>query len=133
MTDRLTIALAKGRILDETLPLLAAAGIAPTVDPRKSRKLIFETNRPDTQLVIIRAADVPTFVEFGAADLGVSGKDTLMEHDGELFELLDLGIARCRLMVAEPKDLAAHDDPARWSRLRIATKYVKTARRFFAA
>jgi ATP phosphoribosyltransferase len=133
MTDRLTIALAKGRILDETLPLLAAAGIEPTVDPRKSRKLIFDTNQADIQLVIIRASDVPTFVEFGAADLGVSGKDTLMEHDGDLFELLDLGIAKCRLMVAEPKDLAMNDDPDSWSRLRIATKYVSTARRFFAA
>ena len=133
MTDSLTIALSKGRILDDTLPLLAAAGIQPLDDPRKSRKLIFDTNQPNIKLVIIRAADVPTFVEFGAADLGVAGKDVLMEHDGELFELLDLGIARCRLMVAEPADMAAHDDPAKWSRLRIATKYVRTARRFFAA
>ena len=133
MTDSLTIALSKGRILDDTLPLLAAAGIQPLDDPRKSRKLIFDTNQPNINLVIIRAADVPTFVEFGAADLGVAGKDVLMEHDGELFELLDLGIARCRLMVAEPADMAAHDDPAKWSRLRIATKYVRTARRFFAA
>ncbi len=133
MTDNLTIALAKGRILDETLPLLATAGIEPTVDPRKSRKLIFDTNQPDIKLVIIRASDVPTFVEFGAADLGVSGKDTLMEHDGDLFELLDLGISRCRLMVAEPADLARNDDPSSWTRLRIATKYVKTARRFFSA
>ncbi|MCK5360726.1 MAG: ATP phosphoribosyltransferase [Gammaproteobacteria bacterium] len=132
MTDSLTIALSKGRILDDTLPLLAAAGIEPLVDPRKSRKLIFDTNQPDIKLVIIRAADVPTFVEFGAADLGVAGKDVLMEHDGDLFELLDLGIAPCRLMVAEPADMAANDDPASWSRLRIATKYVKTARRFFA-
>ena len=124
MTDSLTIALSKGRILDDTLPLLAAAGIQPLDDPRKSRKLIFDTNQPNIKLVIIRAADVPTFVEFGAADLGVAGKDVLMEHDGELFELLDLGIARCRLMVAEPADMAANDDPAQWSRLRIATKYV---------
>jgi ATP phosphoribosyltransferase len=102
-------------------------------DPRKSRKLIFDTNQEHVKLVIIRAADVPTFVEFGAADLGVSGKDVLMEHDGDLFELLDLGIAKCRLMVAEPADIAANDDPANWSRLRIATKYVRTARRFFAA
>jgi len=133
MTDSLTIALSKGRILDDTLPLLAAAGIEPLDDPRKSRKLIFDTNQPNIKLVIIRAADVPTFVEFGAADLGVAGKDVLMEHNGELFELLDLGIARCRLMVAEPADMAANDDPAQWSRLRIATKYVRTARRFFAA
>ena len=133
MTESLTIALSKGRILDDTLPLLAAAGIEPLDDPRKSRKLIFDTNQPGIKLVIIRAADVPTFVEFGAADLGVAGKDVLMEHDGDLFELLDLGIASCRLMVAEPADMAANDDPASWSRLRIATKYVKTARRFFAA
>jgi ATP phosphoribosyltransferase len=133
MTDSLTIALSKGRILDETLPLLAAAGIEPVDDPRKSRKLIFDTNQQDIKLVIIRAADVPTFVEFGAADLGVSGKDVLMEHEGDLFELLDLGIASCRLMVAEPAEIAANDDPANWSRLRIATKYVRTARRFFAA
>jgi len=133
MTESLTIALSKGRILDDTLPLLAAAGIEPLDDPRKSRKLIFDTNQPGIKLVIIRAADVPTFVEFGAADLGVAGKDVLMEHDGDLFELLDLGIARCRLMVAEPADMAANDDPASWTRLRIATKYVKIARRFFAA
>ena len=133
MTESLTIALSKGRILDETLPLLAAAGIEPLVNPRTSRKLIFDTNRANIKLVIIRAADVPTFVEFGAADLGVSGKDVLMEHDGDLFELLDLGIARCRLMVAEPAEMAANDNPANWTRLRIATKYVRIARRFFAA
>jgi len=133
MTDSLTIAISKGRILDETLPLLAAAGIEPLEDPRTSRKLIFDTSQNNIKLVVIRAADVPTFVEFGAADLGVSGKDVLMEHDGDLYELLDLGIARCRLMVAEPAAMAASDDPANWSRLRIATKYVRIARRFFAA
>lgn len=133
MIDSLTIALSKGRILDETLPLLAAAGIEPLDNPRTSRKLIFDTNQSNIKLVVIRAADVPTFVEFGAADLGVSGKDVLMEHDGDLFELLDLGIARCRLMVAEPAEMAASDDPANWTRLRIATKYVRIARRFFAA
>ncbi|HEC26514.1 MAG TPA: ATP phosphoribosyltransferase [Gammaproteobacteria bacterium] len=133
MTESLTIALSKGRILDETLPLLAVAGIEPLDNPRTSRKLIFDTNQTNIRLVIIRAADVPTFVEFGAADLGVSGKDVLMEYDGNLFELLDLGIARCRLMVAEPAEIAANDDPANWSRLRIATKYVRIARRFFAA
>ncbi|GBE08516.1 MAG TPA: ATP phosphoribosyltransferase [Gammaproteobacteria bacterium] len=133
MTESLTIALSKGRILNETLPLLAVAGIEPLDNPRTSRKLIFDTNQTNIRLVIIRAADVPTFVEFGAADLGVSGKDVLMEYDGNLFELLDLGIARCRLMVAEPAEIAANDDPANWSRLRIATKYVRIARRFFAA
>jgi len=130
----LTIALSKGRILKESLPLLAAAGIEPVDDPDKSRKLILDTNRPEVKLVVIRAADVPTYVQFGAADLGVVGKDVLMENGGEgLYELLDLGIARCRMMVAEPKSLAEADDPQRWTRLRIATKYVNTTRRHFAA
>jgi len=130
----LTIALSKGRILKESLPLLAAAGIEPVDDPDKSRKLILDTNRPEVKLVVIRAADVPTYVQFGAADLGVVGKDVLMENGGDgLCELLDLGIARCRMMVAEPKSLADADDPQRWTRLRIATKYVNTTRRHFAA
>jgi ATP phosphoribosyltransferase len=130
----LTIALSKGRILKESLPLLAAAGISPVDDPDKSRKLILDTNRPEVKLVVIRAADVPTYVQFGAADLGVVGKDVLMENGGEgLYELLDLGIARCRMMVAEPKTLADADDPRQWTRLRIATKYVNTTRRHFAA
>lgn len=133
MSNTLTIALSKGRILEDTLPLLERAGVTP-VDDLKSRKLILDTNRSDVKLVIIRAADVPTYVQFGAADLGVAGKDVLMESDGaELYELLDLGIARCRLAVAEPKNLAASDDPQKWTRLRIATKYVNITRRHFAA
>ncbi len=128
------IALSKGRILEESLPLLAKAGIAPREDVLQSRKLIFETNRPEVRLVVIRAQDVPTYVQFGAADLGVAGKDQLMEHEGDgLYELLDLKIARCHLMVAEPASLASHDDPKSWTRLRIATKYVKTTERHFAA
>lgn len=134
MNDTINIALSKGRVLEDTLPLLARAGITPAEDPNKSRKLIFDTNNPKVKLTIIRAADVPTYVQFGAADLGVSGKDVLMEYDGEgIYELLDLNIARCRLMVAEPESLASKDDPQQWTRLRIATKYVNITRKHFAA
>lgn len=133
MSKSLTIALSKGRILEETLPLLERAGVV-LADDINSRKLILNTNRSDVKLVIIRASDVPTYVQFGAADLGVAGKDVLMESDGaDLYELLDLGIARCHLMVAEPKNLADRDDPQEWTRLRIATKYVNITRRHFAA
>ncbi len=129
----LTIALSKGRILEEVLPLLARAGIEPIESPLESRKLVIGTSQPDVRLVIIRAADVPTYVQYGAADLGVAGKDVLMEYGGDgLYELLDLGIAACRLMVAEPARLAERDDPRQWTRLRIATKYPITTRRHFA-
>lgn len=128
------VAISKGRILDEALPLLARAGVEPVEDPLTSRKLILGTNLPDVKIVVIRATDVPTYVQFGAADLGIAGRDVLMEYDGDgLYELLDLKIARCRMMVAEPAQLAAADDPKLWTRLRIATKYVKTAQRHFAA
>ena len=128
MNNTLTIALSKGRIFEETLPLLAAAGIEPVDDPETSRKLILDTNQQDVKLVIIRAADVPTYVGYGAADIGVAGKDVLMEHGGEgLYEPLDLGIARCRLMVAGPEH-----GGGKQSRLRIATKYVQSTRRFYA-
>jgi ATP phosphoribosyltransferase len=134
MTESIKIALSKGRILEESLPLLARAGIEPVENPLKSRKLIIDTNIPGTQIVIIRAADVPTYVQFGAADLGIAGRDVLMESDGhDLYELLDLKIARCRLMVAEPAGLAARDDPKAWTRVRVATKYVNITRRHFAA
>ena len=134
MTTVLNIALSKGRILEEGLPLLERAGIRPAENPLKSRKLILDTNLPGVKLTIIRAADVPTYVQFGAADLGIAGKDVLMEYEGDgLYELLDLKIARCRMMVAEPKSLASRDDPGSWTRLRIATKYVKTTQRHFAA
>ncbi|RLA20626.1 MAG: ATP phosphoribosyltransferase [Gammaproteobacteria bacterium] len=124
----LTIALSKGRIYKETLPLLAQAGIVPAEDPDKSRKLILPTNRDDVQLLVIRATDVPVFVEYGAADLGVAGKDVLVEHGGEgLYEPLDLRISRCRLMTAGPVDY----QPSK-RRLRIATKYVKAAQRYFS-
>ena len=134
MAESIKIALSKGRILEESLPLLARAGIEPVENPLKSRKLIIDTNVPGTQIVIIRAADVPTYVQFGAADLGIAGRDVLMEHDGhDLYELLDLKIARCRLVVAEPVGLAARDDPKSWTRVRVATKYVNITRRHFAA
>ena len=129
----LTIALSKGRILEETLPLLVRAGVEPERSQLDSRRLIIDTSRPDVKLVIIRAADVPTYVKYGAADLGVAGKDVLMEYGGDgLYELLDLKIAVCRLMVAEPAGLAERDDPRDWTRLRIATKYPMTTRRHFA-
>lgn len=128
MSEQLTIALSKGRIFKETLPLLAHAGVEPVDDPEASRKLILDTNQSAVKLVIIRASDVPTYVQYGAADLGVAGKDVLLEHGGAgLYEPLDLRIACCRLMVAghEPWSEKAQ-------RLRIATKYVNSTRRYFA-
>lgn len=129
----LTIALSKGRIFTQTLPLLSAVGIEPRDDPQTSRKLILDTNHAQVKLVLIRATDVPTYVQWGAADLGVAGKDVLIEHGGEgLYEPLDLGIARCRLMVAGRPDTPL-DGADGGSRMRIATKYVNAARRHFAA
>jgi ATP phosphoribosyltransferase len=130
MSEPIRIALSKGRIFTETLPLLAKAGIVPNDDPDTSRKLILDTNRADVKLIVIRASDVPTYVQYGAADLGVAGKDVLMEHGGDgLYEPLDLGIARCRLMVAGKAN--ASGEVLR--RPRVATKYVNTTRRYFAA
>jgi len=130
----LTIALSKGRILDETLPLLALAGIVPAEDPQTSRKLILPTNRPGVSLVMLRATDVPTYVQYGAADAGVAGKDVLLEHGGEgLFQPLDLGIGRCRLVVAVKRTCDWKGTMQRGARIRVATKYVKTAREHFAA
>lgn len=124
----LKIALSKGRIFTETLPLLAQANIHPLEDPEQSRKLILDTNQPTVKLVILRATDVPTYVEYGAADLGIAGKDVLLEHGGEgFYEPLDLKIARCRLMVAGP----VKAQPPR-GRLRIATKYAKLTQRYYA-
>jgi ATP phosphoribosyltransferase len=126
----LTIALSKGRIFKDTVPLLADAGIVPAEDPETSRKLILETNDPGVRLLIIRATDVPTYVQHGAADLGVAGKDVLMEHGGEgIYEPLDLCIARCRLMVAGPQGGKAESR----RRLRVATKFVDSARAYFAS
>lgn len=125
----LTIAVSKGRIYDEALPLLADADIVPIDDPKTSRKLILRTNHDAVKLVIIRATDVPTFVEYGAADLGIAGKDVLIEHDSDnLYEPIDLNIACCKLMTA-----ARTDAPDIKGRVRVATKYVKTAERYFAS
>jgi ATP phosphoribosyltransferase len=125
----ITIALSKGRIFKDTMPLLKEAGIEAVDDPETSRKLILDTNHEQIKLVIIRATDVPTYVQWGAADIGVSGKDVLVEHGGEgIYEPLDLNIARCRLMVAGKPGSSLDGD-----RLRIATKYVNAARRFFAS
>jgi ATP phosphoribosyltransferase len=125
----LTIAVSKGRIYEEALPLLEEAGIVPIDDPKTCRKLILPTTREDVQLVIIRATDVPTFVEYGAADLGIAGKDVLLEHGAEsLYEPLDLNIACCRLMTAAHKDA-----PEQRGRIRVATKYVKIAKSYFAS
>ena len=129
MSQTLTIALTKGRILDETLPLLAAAGIEPLEDMEKSRKLVFETTQAGVRLLLLRGADVPTYVQFGAADMGISGKDTLMENGAEgLYEPLDLNIARCTLMTAGVKGESL---PA--GRIRVATKYVNIAKQYYAA
>ncbi len=130
----ITLALSKGRIFEETLPLLAAAGITPDENPESSRKLIIGTNRPDVRLIIVRASDVPTYVQHGAADLGIAGKDVLMEHGGEgLYQPVDLDIAKCRMMVATPVGFDYEGAVRRGARLRVATKYVQTARLHFAA
>lgn len=134
MNDALTIALSKGRIFEETLPLLAAAGIEPAENPEASRKLIIPTNHAHIRLVIVRATDVPTYVQYGAADFGIAGKDVLIEHGGDgLYQPLDLQIARCRMMVAvkEGFDYEAVSKPG--ARLRVATKYPAIAQEFFAS
>ncbi|MDR3412522.1 MAG: ATP phosphoribosyltransferase [Formivibrio sp.] len=130
----ITIALSKGRIFEETLPLLAAAGITPNEDPESSRKLIIGTNRDDVRLIIVRASDVPTYVQYGAADLGVAGKDVLLEHGGAgLYQPLDLEIAKCRLMVAVQNGFDYEGAVKQGARLRVATKYTECARNHFAS
>jgi ATP phosphoribosyltransferase len=135
MSDKqITIALSKGRIFDETRPLLQVAGIVPLDDPETSRKLIIATSRPDVRLIIVRASDVPTYVQYGAADLGIAGRDILLEHSGSgLYRPLDLNIARCRMMVAVPDDFDYEAAVRRGARMRVATKYIQTAREHFAA
>jgi ATP phosphoribosyltransferase len=130
----ITIALSKGRIFDETLPLLKAAGIRTSEDPETSRKLILKTNRREVQIIIVRASDVPTYVQYGAADLGVAGKDVLDEQkcDG-VYQPLDLNIARCRMMVAVPNGFDYQRAVRQGARLKVATKYMQTAREHFAA
>lgn len=130
----ITLALSKGRIFDETLPLLAAAGIRPLESPDTSRKLILGTNRPDVRIIIVRASDTPTYVQHGAADLGVAGKDVLLEHGGSgLYQPLDLRIGACRMMVAVPEGFDYAAAVRQGARLRVATKYMHTAREHFAA
>lgn len=129
MSDSLTIAVSKGRIYKDALPLLASAGIEPVDDPETSRKLILDTTSPHVKLVVIRATDVPTFVEYGAADIGIAGKDVLMEYGGEgLYEPLDLKIATCKLMVAGFPETQSPES----RRLRVATKYVMSTKRYYA-
>ncbi len=136
----ITLALSKGRIFDDSLPLLRAAGVEIVDDPETSRKLILATSRPDLRVVLVRATDVPTYVAHGGADLGVAGLDVLIEHAGDargagagLYRPLDLGIARCRLSVAVPEDFDYAGAVRQGSRIRVATKYTRIARRHFAA
>ena len=134
-TEKLVLALPRGRILANVMPLLRRAGIEPEAafEDAKSRRLRFATNRGDVDVIRVRSFDVATFVAFGAAQLGIAGNDVLMEFDSpEIYAPLDLGVGRCRLSVAEPAEMAPSDDPTRWSRLRIATKYPRTTRRHFA-
>ena len=129
----LTIALPKGRLLDETLPLLRQAGVVPGEDPETSRKLIIATNRADVRLMVVRASDVATYVQYGAADAGIAGKDVLLEHGGEgLYQPIDLGIGRCRMVVATRRAFDWSGTVQRGARIRVATKYVKIAREHFA-
>ena len=129
MSDELTIAVSKGRIMREALPLLRQVGIEAREDPQRSRKLVLDTGQAGVKLIVLRAQDVPTFVDYGAADVGIAGRDVLMEYEGDgLYEPLDLGIARCRLVVAGRPDVTR-----RGARMRVATKYVLTTRRHFAA
>lgn len=134
MNQSLTLALSKGRIFDETLPLLEAAGITVSDDPEKSRKLILPTSDTAIRVVIVRASDVPTYVQYGAADFGVAGKDVLLEHGGEgLYQPVDLNIAKCRMSVAVPAGFDYVSAVRQGARLRVATKYVNVAREHFAA
>ncbi len=131
MSDNITIAVSKGRIFKDAMPLLAALDIYPAEAPETTRKLILETNRPEVKIIIVRATDVPTYVEYGAADIGIAGKDVLLEYDGNgLYEPLDLKIAQCKMVVAELKNSKNED---KGGRKRVATKYVNIARNYFAS
>jgi ATP phosphoribosyltransferase len=130
----LSFALSKGRILEETRPLLARVGIRPKEDPERSRRLVIDTSRRDLRLIMVRASDAPTYVQHGGADLGIAGRDVLVEHGGEgLYQPVDLGIARCRMVVAVRKGFDYQSAIAQGARLRVATKYVNTTRQHFAA
>ncbi|MFM2128920.1 MAG: phosphoribosyltransferase [Pseudomonadota bacterium] len=130
------LALPRGRILEEVMPLVRRVGLQPepAFDDPKSRKLLFDTNRPEVKVVRVRSFDVATFVAFGAAQLGVAGNDVLMEFEyPEIYAPVDLGIGKCRMAVAEPAEMVANDDPSRWSHVRVATKYPQITRRYFAS
>jgi ATP phosphoribosyltransferase len=130
----ITLALSKGRLFEEALPMLNNMGIQPLESPETSRRLILQTNRPDLRLLIVRASDVPTYVQFGAADLGIAGSDVLVEHGGNgLYQPVDLGIGRCRMCLAAPVGVNVEEKMRRGSRVRVATKYTETARLFFEA
>lgn len=130
----ITLALSKGRLFEEALPMLNNMGIQPLESPETSRRLILQTNRPDLRLLIVRASDVPTYVQFGAADLGIAGSDVLVEHGGNgLYQPVDLGIGRCRMCLAAPVGVNVEEKMRRGSRVRVATKYIETARLFFEA
>ncbi|NHZ44101.1 ATP phosphoribosyltransferase [Massilia aquatica] len=132
--SQLILALSKGRIFDDTMPLLASAGITVTENPETSRKLILATNDPNVRVIIVRASDVPTYVQYGAADFGVAGKDVLLEHGGEgLYQPIDLNIAKCRMSVAVNAGFDYDKAVRQGARLRVATKFVQTAREHFAA
>uniref|UniRef100_E6QF22 ATP phosphoribosyltransferase n=1 Tax=mine drainage metagenome TaxID=410659 RepID=E6QF22_9ZZZZ len=132
MSTGITIALSKGRILQEAIPLFAGAGIHLAEDPEESRKLIIPSTDPTVRFLVIRASDVPTYVTWGAADVGIAGKDVLLEQEGlDLYEPLDLRIGICHMAVAEPAAMAANDAPQRWERVRIATKYPHITRHYF--
>ena len=133
-SQMITLALSKGRIFEETVPLLKAAGIEVLDDPEKSRKLILETNQPNVRVLVVRATDVPTYVQYGGADMGITGKDTLLEHGSQgLYQPLDLQIAKCRISVAVRADFDYASAVKQGSRLKVATKYVAIAREFFAS
>jgi ATP phosphoribosyltransferase len=130
----ISIALSKGRIFDETAPLLARAGIRPRENPGKSRKLVIATSRRDLRLIVVRASDTPTYVQHGGADIGIAGRDVLVEHGGEgLYQPLDLGIAKCRMMVAVRRGFDYAGAVRQGARLRVATKYLNVTREHFAA
>jgi ATP phosphoribosyltransferase len=130
----ITLALSKGRIFEETVPLLKAAGIEVLDDPEKSRKLILDTNQPNVRVLVVRATDVPTYVQYGGADMGITGRDTLLEHGSQgLYQPLDLQIAKCRISVAVRADFDYASAVKQGSRLKVATKYVAIAREFFAS
>jgi ATP phosphoribosyltransferase len=133
-TNMITLALSKGRIFEETVPLLKAAGIEVLDDPEKSRKLILDTNQAGVRVLVVRATDVPTYVQYGGADMGITGKDTLLEHGSQgLYQPLDLQIAKCRISVAVRADFDYASAVKQGSRLKVATKYVAIARDFFAS